>query len=130
MPRYIDAEKLRDEVDDTLNWETNNEYNMYSDIMDMIDNAPTEDVQPVKHGKWEKREYTKVLDKFCEIYRINKPSYTCTNCRTAQNKTSNYCPHCGARMDTTQNIETCLFCGEIIPEGRQVCPICERRYDD
>ena len=21
----------------------------------------------------------------------------------------------------------CLFCGEIIPEGRQICPICEKR---
>lgn len=23
--------------------------------------------------------------------------------------------------------ETCLICGEIIPEGRQVCPTCEQR---
>ena len=22
--------------------------------------------------------------------------------------------------------DTCLFCGEIIPEGRQVCPMCEK----
>ena len=32
----------------------------------------------------------------------------------------------GARMDATQNIETCICCGEIIPEGRQVCPKCEK----
>lgn len=24
------------------------------------------------------------------------------------------------------NADTCLFCGEIIPEGRQVCPSCEK----
>ena len=24
-------------------------------------------------------------------------------------------------------METCIMCGEIIPEGRQVCPICEER---
>lgn len=24
--------------------------------------------------------------------------------------------------------ETCILCGDIIPEGRQVCPICEQKY--
>lgn len=24
------------------------------------------------------------------------------------------------------HMETCVVCGAIIPEGRQVCPICER----
>lgn len=24
---------------------------------------------------------------------------------------------------------TCISCGEIIPEGRNVCPICEKGYD-
>lgn len=23
----------------------------------------------------------------------------------------------------------CVACGEVIPEGRQVCPICNREYD-
>lgn len=23
----------------------------------------------------------------------------------------------------------CVMCGEIIPEGRQVCPLCEKKYD-
>lgn len=23
----------------------------------------------------------------------------------------------------------CIACGEIIPEGRQICPQCERKYD-
>lgn len=26
--------------------------------------------------------------------------------------------------------ERCVCCGEIIPEGRQVCPQCERRAED
>ena len=25
---------------------------------------------------------------------------------------------------------TCVFCGEIIPEGRQVCPQCEEKYGE
>lgn len=24
--------------------------------------------------------------------------------------------------------DRCVMCGEIVPEGRQVCPICERKY--
>ena len=24
--------------------------------------------------------------------------------------------------------EHCVICGEIIPEGRQVCPLCEKKY--
>lgn len=25
--------------------------------------------------------------------------------------------------------EQCIVCGKVIPEGRQVCPICNREYD-
>lgn len=25
--------------------------------------------------------------------------------------------------------ERCIVCGDIIPEGRQVCPICNKEYD-
>lgn len=25
---------------------------------------------------------------------------------------------------------TCICCGAIIPEGRQVCPICERKWPE
>ena len=28
------------------------------------------------------------------------------------------------------NHETCIVCGEIIPEGRQVCPKCEEGWKD
>ena len=26
-------------------------------------------------------------------------------------------------------METCVICGEPIPEGRQVCPNCEKQYE-
>ena len=26
--------------------------------------------------------------------------------------------------------EVCVVCGDVIPEGRQVCPICEARAED
>lgn len=27
-------------------------------------------------------------------------------------------------------VETCVACGDVIPEGRQVCPMCERKDND
>ena len=95
MARYIDADELRDEVDSTLNWNTNNEYNMYSDVMDMIDNAPTEDVQPVVHAKWFLDGDSSIEDEKC---------YRCSNCKAVLEEdykwhNHNYCYHCGARMD-------------------------------
>lgn len=48
MPRYIDADDLRDKVlnDNTYDNDTVNYY------LGLIDNAPT--IDPVKRGKWER----------------------------------------------------------------------------
>ena len=62
-----------------------------------LDNAPTIDAVPVRHGKW-------------EITSAYPHNVYCSNChkRFAQANWSvwedgslprNYCPHCGARMD-------------------------------
>lgn len=53
------------------------------------------------------------------------------------------CPTCGCQIllnkrlmdDTdlslgTDNSDRCVCCGEIIPEGRMVCPVCERRANE
>ena len=86
--RLIDADTLRDEVDSTLNWNTNNEYNMYSDVMDMIDDAPTLDVQPAVHAKWVKNDIA------------NSVIAKCTNCGFDCGAISfKYCPDCGAKMN-------------------------------
>lgn len=101
MPRYIDADKLGDEVDDTLNWETNNEYNMYSDIMDMIDYAPTEDVQPVVHAHWIPQYVSKRgLSDFFTCSECDKSCFTYHKVKMCSN---NFCPNCGARMDGDDN---------------------------
>lgn len=48
MPRYIDADKLKETI-------TRNFLNPYEriHIHDLINIQPTADVQEVKHGKWE-----------------------------------------------------------------------------
>lgn len=98
MPKYIDADKLNGKLMDEY-------YGMISDesikiykIMQMLDNAPTADVEEVKHGRWR----YKLLDNF------KKVECTCTHCgwRGIDNYDSyvdisdfEYCPHCGAKMD-------------------------------
>lgn len=80
--RLIDADELLNEkyVEDILN-------------------APTIESEPVKHAKWEMRDYYKKVDKFGTVHRIAEPSFTCTNCRSACSNPFKYCPHCGAKMD-------------------------------
>nr|DAT21056.1 MAG TPA: PROTEIN/RNA Complex, archaeal, ribosomal, 50S, protein.0A [Caudoviricetes sp.] len=33
-------------------------------------------------------------------------------------------------MEVADSMNFCVCCGAIIPEGRQVCPICERKWPE
>ena len=91
--RLIDADALREELDSVLNWDTNNEYNMYSDTMDAIDNAPTIEAEPVRHGEWKRGELLTFAG------RTASPPY-CSEClRFAGGELWTFCPNCGAKMD-------------------------------
>ena len=87
--RLIDA----DEVERNLNelWEKADDVNSigFCELMDAIDDAPTVDAEPVKHGKWNGKG---------EIFYEN---WTCSVCGNERRKatSSNYCSSCGARMD-------------------------------
>ena len=39
------------------------------------------------------------------------------------------CHHIVSSLPDNANTETCVCCGAEIPEGRQVCPVCENRED-
>lgn len=70
-------------------------------IVSKLNNMPSEDVQPVKHGRWigiyEYCEKNGYIPSGMGIY------YWCSECDKSEKKTSDYCPHCGARMDGEQN---------------------------
>ena len=52
-----------------------------------IDDMPTIEAEPVKHGRWY------VVDE-------QEPRrYECTKCKRLSWDESNYCPNCGTRMD-------------------------------
>lgn len=70
------------------------------DMLNDVDNFPTADVAPVKHGKW-------ILDR--EEHSMCEDEYICSKCKVSvcsegwcdekfleMNK---YCPSCGAKMD-------------------------------
>lgn len=54
--------------------------------MAYIQHLPTADVEPVRHGRWEQSI-------FAEDFK------RCSVCSSIWSRTSNYCPHCGAKMD-------------------------------
>ena len=67
----------------------------YNKAAIMISTMPTEDVQPVKHGKW-------ILDE--DSSSEEEKCYRCSNCKAVLEEdykwhNHNYCYHCGAKMD-------------------------------
>ena len=62
---------------------------MLYEIADMIEDAPTIEAEPVKHGLWEKNEAKQ---------RLYYP-YKCSVCNEVNEYPFPYCPICGARMD-------------------------------
>lgn len=90
--RLIDADKLRKDVIDLPNI-----YNGFSDtydksyILDLVDEQPTIEAEPIRHGHWIYKEYG---------YPTAIAFYTCSVCGSSRGfDIDNYCPHCGAKMD-------------------------------
>lgn len=85
MPRYIDADKLRQE------WLENGENEHVYDtnaFLDSIDNQPTADVAEVVHGEWVDNGVPESILDGCSSCGFPCGAYT-----------FNFCPHCGAKMD-------------------------------
>lgn len=55
-----------------------------------VNNAPTIDPVPVVHARWIKSNYD----------NIDGTIYKCPNCNTEFFNAWNYCPQCGAKMDS------------------------------
>lgn len=102
MSRYIDAEKLKEKLDDFISMsQTYTEYDCgYDDcftaIQDTLADIPTADVAEVKHGEWKIEEYKNHLNVVCP--NCNKEFYVYKQGQYRIDR-SNYCPNCGARMD-------------------------------
>jgi rubrerythrin len=98
MARYIDADLIKEKLQRTIiNGQTAFINNV---LIGLLDKAPTEDVQEIKHGHWEE-----IDNKIIEHGLVERKGKTwmCTNCgeahKTRTNPDMNYCPNCGAKMD-------------------------------
>lgn len=67
----------------------------------IIATVPTADVQPIRRGRWiDIHEYCKMngyIPSGVAVY------YWCSECMNEQEKISDFCPCCGARMDGEHN---------------------------
>lgn len=100
MARYIDADLLLKDIDESVIFSVRNGKNSpelrgAKKILDqIIKHISTVDVVEVKHGEWNE------FDNVCEV------EYVCSNCNFSiieadpdQECAFNYCPNCGAKMD-------------------------------
>lgn len=92
MP-LIDADTLWKTFENAGWWD-----NADRDIaQDLLDQAPLVDAEPVRHGRWETKEYT-TEDSFDDWIVIHHEE-VCSECGKGQGERSKFCPNCGAKMD-------------------------------
>lgn len=114
MSRYIDADVLKDKMFNyydcvnrntgkgNYNGETLMNYEVADMIEDCIDNAPTVDVEEVRHGKWIYKGHNDMMG---YVFQCS----VCGRWRFA-NSLENviegypYC-HCGAKMESVEGLE-------------------------
>lgn len=90
MARYVDIEC--DAVTEVL---PRRAFKTRQDIQDFLDNIPTVDVTPVRHGRWIERKEHFYFQNGCKEW-IN---FYCSECDAPNNSPTDYCPNCGAKMD-------------------------------
>lgn len=88
MPRYVDVDKLIEEYDRV-------HIGAPGGARKLMVDAPTADVQEVKHGEWLLLDECANEGVYCSLChkKVYKKDYA------NQKIKSKYCPNCGAKMD-------------------------------
>lgn len=89
--RLIDADALKETVDNTLVKTIIYSINEGVDVVKMINAAQTIEAEPVRHGEWVYGEDVDIQCSVCGKDAIT--GYDCLQIRTP------YCPNCGTKMD-------------------------------
>ena len=94
MPRYIDANLILPEMESKLDMQ---ELYLPAHFQEFIvDEIPTADVAPVRHGYWCKEKRDVLIHWHCSV---------CKECFYLDIPNAEYCPHCGAKMDEKERNE-------------------------
>jgi hypothetical protein len=90
MTEYIEREAALREIERRETFMVGDKYISVDSMKTFIKNRPAADVAPVVHGRWVTyyRSGTTVAE-----------GYVSTCCDMWNNRKSDYCPHCGAKMD-------------------------------
>ena len=95
MPRYIDADEITADVQKALKGRlSENAFEMCIFAHELINNAATADVAPIKRGTW--KPCGVMLDPECDTVKCSECGYMVATERGKSG--SPYCPHCGAKM--------------------------------
>ena len=98
MPRYIDADELKEYISNLKAEGYDQKYvkGLQVAIDDffpqIIDDIPTDDVEPVRHGRWE-----------CNQDVISY--WVCSECAYYVQHEYKFCPNCGAKMSEGESDE-------------------------
>lgn len=93
--RLIDADALIEQFNEKCDMatvlvdeKTAERFYTFCILADAVEDAPTIDTEPVRHGHWVLHTYE------------GFPLYYCSMCDNPRpHKRDNYCPKCGAKMD-------------------------------
>lgn len=92
MAEYIERDECRDNfyasVLSILSGDSTND--RANQIIDEFDTLPAADVEPVRRGKWLENEYRHYCSECGHMGLFNGFGFKLE---------SNYCPHCGAKME-------------------------------
>lgn len=91
--RLIDADALLKELKKSCEYHAENsrEFSLLQRDIIIVQEQPTIDAVPIRHGKW----VFNPIDAFEAMFA--KPK--CSECGFESADGGNYCPNCGARMD-------------------------------
>lgn len=95
MPRLIDANELWGQIYKLAHkhgWKHRTNI-AFRKCLDAITFSPTVDAEPVRHGRWVEDSTRATFCSECGQYLYDDGEYRIADWQ------SDYCPHCGAKMD-------------------------------
>ena len=98
MPRLIDADAMRA---DWLEYGQNEYVYDTNAVLSSIDEQPTIDAEPVRHGRWVKA-HGMLPPEFHGKHGCSLCGHFALSWKIGHEELSNYCPNCGAKMDAKE----------------------------
>ena len=89
----IDKAALLNTIATEVHYDSERPLEMYAKLLSVVNDAPTADSEPVKHGHWG------------EEWFDHKLKIVCSVCECFADRWTDYCPNCGAKMDEVTNDE-------------------------